>query len=106
MASETVQETAKVVAPENNDKKPKEGLAVFGYIVPWWVVILVVLLILFYAHDKGYLNGVLGEAGASAPVEPKMEEIKLAGPLVPVAQEPTPEGVAALARMFNVRSRF
>lgn len=36
----------------------KKGLLVTGYVIPWWVVIVVVLLVLYVSYEHGYLNGL------------------------------------------------
>ena len=43
------------------DVTKKSGLRLFGYIVPWWVVAVVVLLLIYILYDQGYLDNVVGK---------------------------------------------
>lgn len=36
------------------------GLRLGSYLVPWWVVAVVVLLVLYVAYDQGYLEKWIG----------------------------------------------
>lgn len=48
-----------VVPSQNNDKKPeKKGLKLAGYVIPWWVVIVVVLVLAYLAYDNHMLDFV------------------------------------------------
>jgi len=48
-----------VVSIQDNDKKQeKKGLKLAGYIVPWWVVLVVFLVLLYLAYDNNMLDFV------------------------------------------------
>lgn len=48
-----------VVPSQNNDvKKEKKGLKLAGYVVPWWIVIVVVLVLAYLAYDNHMLDFV------------------------------------------------
>jgi hypothetical protein len=85
------------VVTEDENKQKKQGLQVFGYVVPWWAVVLILLVVLYVAYEKGYLSGVLSDMGL-----PVQKEIKLKGPLVPVSVESAPEEVKRLFNMANM----
>lgn len=80
----------------NNDKK-KKGLNVLGYIVPWWAVLLVILVALYFFYEKGYLNGILNDL-----IKPE-KELELKGPIVsvlsPASAPPQIKTLLNMARM-------
>lgn len=45
---------------ENTNIQKKKGITIYGYTVPYWVAIVVVLVILYFAYERGYLEGVVG----------------------------------------------
>lgn len=51
-------ETENIATPSPNDdkKQEKKGLKLAGYVVPWWAVILAVLILLYLAYDHGMFD--------------------------------------------------
>lgn len=48
-----------VVPSQDNDKKQeKKGLKLAGYVIPWWVVIVAVLVLAYLAYDNHMLDFV------------------------------------------------
>ena len=62
--------TGSQTVPNTEEHKKVTGLNVFGYVVPWWVVILVLVVLLYVAYD----NDLLKDVGGS------MKEIRMNGP--------------------------
>jgi len=75
------------------NKKASNGLNVLGYVVPWWAVLLVVLVILYFAYEKGYFVELFGVNAAPR------KEISLAGPIKQVIPIATPDNVQQIKRM-------
>lgn len=52
------------IVPEigNEEMKKRKGLKISGYVIPWWIVILILLVALYYSYEQGYLNAILGES--------------------------------------------
>jgi hypothetical protein len=62
---------APVVPVKNEEEKhQKKGLHVLGYVVPWWVVIVVVALLVYLAYTQGYLEKVVGKPKQVSLVSP------------------------------------
>lgn len=91
-------ETLNVVA--ENEKRKKKGLNILGYVVPWWIVVLVILVALYFSYEQGYLDGIINDSILPS----RTKEIELKGPIVPalLSAESAPAGVKAL---FNT-SRY
>ncbi len=51
-------ETQNNVVQDNDKKKESKGLKLAGYVVPWWVVIVVVLVLAYLAYDNHMLDFV------------------------------------------------
>lgn len=79
------------IEQKNEDNLKKKGLNILGYVIPWWAVLLVVLVILYFAYEKGFLSGILGDVQkfGAKPVE-------LKGPVVKLEVESAPDNVKAL----------
>lgn len=87
------------VVAEAENKEKKQGLTVLGYVVPWWAIIVVILVVLYFAYERGYIAGVLGDAFKATPVK----EVELKGPVQVVSALSAPEEVKKLfiaSRMF------
>ena len=52
--------TVSQTVPNTEEHKKVSGLNVFGYVVPWWVVILVLVVLLYVAYDNDLLKDVIG----------------------------------------------
>lgn len=53
---------APVVPVKNEEEKhQKKGLHLWGYVAPWWVVVVVVALLVYLAYTQGYLEKVVGK---------------------------------------------
>lgn len=51
-------ETQNIATQSQNDdkKQEKKGLKLAGYVIPWWVVLVAVLILAYVAYDNGMLN--------------------------------------------------
>lgn len=47
-----------VVPQDNNKQQEKKGLKLAGYVIPWWVVIVAVLVLAYLAYDNHMLDFV------------------------------------------------
>lgn len=45
-------ETQNNVVQDNDKKQEKKGLKLAGYVVPWWVVLVAVLVLAYLAYDN------------------------------------------------------
>jgi hypothetical protein len=54
------QEESKIVTKVEETKK-KNGLKLFGYVFPWWVVVVVCIIALYMLNERGVFNGLKGE---------------------------------------------
>ncbi len=86
------------IETKNENKQKKRGLSLFGYIVPWWAVILVILVVFYCAYEKGYLASVFGDAPKLRAGE---KVIELKGPVASLESASVPEPVK---RLFNGRN--
>ena len=52
-----------VVAPvkHEEEKQYAKGLHVLGYVIPWWVVVVVIALAVYLAYEQGYLEKFVGK---------------------------------------------
>lgn len=82
---------------ENNQRNEQEshalvsrsGLNVLGYNVPWWVVVVVIVLVTYVLYDRGYLSGVFGTKTVSLRnANLQIDSVKI------------PEGVKELKKMM------
>lgn len=80
---------------ENHEVKEKKrrGVDVFGYNVPYWAIIVVLLVLLYFAYERGYLAGVLGESQKTVEV---VKQIELKGPVAQLEVTSAPEQVKKL----------
>lgn len=44
---------------KSEEEKKESGLNLLGYVVPWWVVILVVAVLVYVAYDNDMFKNVL-----------------------------------------------
>ncbi len=86
MESESYQETK----PER-----KRGITLMGYFVPWWAVVVVLLVALYLAHEQGYLSGMTGSQKLA-----EAKPVELQGQVLSIGGASTPEDVR---RLFNGR---
>lgn len=86
MASEAEQ-----VKPEDEKKIiRKDGIRLFGYSMPWTVVLVIVMLALYLAYNKGMLAGMMNDAPA--------QKVISAGPAVNVG---SPAEVSEIEELIN-----
>ncbi len=48
--------TETVVKNLAEEDKKKQGLYVMGYVVPWWVVVVVICVLVYLAYDNEIVN--------------------------------------------------
>lgn len=58
MASEAEQ----VKTEDENKTIRKDGVRLFGYTLPWTVLLVVLLLVLYLAYSRGMLGNLIGNA--------------------------------------------
>ena len=68
----------------------KNGVKMLGYVVPYWVIALVVLLVLYVLYDRGYLKSLVGAPATHVISLPET------GSGASVLLQETPEQVRAL----------
>ena len=82
MSSETEQNN---IQQENSQRTvSKNGLKIFGYVAPWWVVLLVTVILIYILrilYVDGYFKSISGKsnstgAGVSVLTEDTPEEIR------------------------------
>ena len=104
MASEAEQVSTNTSTQDEKKKRP-EGLKLFGYIIPWWVVLVVVCLALYMAYEKGYLADVVGKPDGTGMFM-GTQEVALAGPVIDVQPVNTPTEIAEIKRFGLFRNRW
>ncbi len=97
MASNSEEEQAK--------NKKVEGLHIFGMIIPWWLIVLV-LVILFVSYHNGLLVDVVGKPDNNMMAMGATQEVALAGPVVDVQAVNTPQDIAEIKRFGLFRNRW
>lgn len=50
--------TAEEVKNEQPEMAQKNGMKMCGYTIPWWVLLVVVLLIVYVVYDQGYFRSM------------------------------------------------
>jgi len=61
-----------VPVKHDEEKHQAKGLHILGYVVPWWVVIVVVALLVYLAYNQGYLEQVVGKPKEVSLVAPTL----------------------------------
>lgn len=79
------------VSNNSEEKQKKKGLQILGYVVPWWAVVLVILVALYFAYERGYLVGILGD------IAKPERQIELKGPVKMIEVDSAP---AEIKRLF------
>lgn len=60
-------ESEQIKTEDENQIIRKDGLRLFGYSIPWTVVLIVALLLLYIAYKNGQLDGLLSEIQYNKP---------------------------------------
>ena len=79
----------------------KTGIIVFGYSVPWWVIIMIVLLILYIAYEQGYLVQWVGKPSPVSEVSLNLSGDAAISSSVLSNETKTPEELKKLFRRRN-----
>ena len=80
----------------SDDKKKTCSLRVLGYELPWWVLVLVLLAVLYLLYDYNVVNKFVGQPTHSLP---RMPELPSLGSLTGGVGVETPEEIRNLFRI-------